>query len=321
MPIPILTISQREEDIVLGQDLAKANNLPHHAASSQHYIEKILTEFPQSIIFWDADHPGALRDKHPLFIKSTNQTLTRLTTPAKVFAVTTKPLNENEELNSLPCFGHHIFRRYIPPAPTLLSKLLGAALVSFPFGIDRYLPEGSESRTIKISQSKQKGPAVQAIQNVLERRGIPARLCSQVAQATDELLMNAIYDAPRTPEGAPLRKNMDRTQNVVLPNGETIELTISSCESYFAICVGDPYGTLKKETVLAFIRQNFKDSEYQPESGGHTGLGINGVIQSGFSLLFVCRPKWRTEVYLFFPKVANYRDFRKGFRFLSLLSE
>src|SRR5690606_17614161 len=125
-----------------------------------------------------------------------------------------------------------------------------------------------------------------------------------------ELVMNCIFDAPVDDKGVQFKKHLDRSQNLVLSSHEAVEIQIAFSDQYFGICVADQFGTLKKETVLRFIRQDFKNSEFKMEGEKKGGLGLNGIIQSGLSLLFICRPKVRTEVMLFFPRVKNFRDFR-----------
>ncbi len=313
MAIPVLAISNRAEDIALGERLAKDNNLPFHSTLARDRMRSLLMDFPQSLILWDADHAKALDETNPTSIKSINVILKELSKPQKIFAITDKPLNENKLLSEIGHFGHHVFRRFESPAPGILSRLLAASLIGYPFGIQRFVSEATKPRVITLKDSAQRPAVVQAVQNVFEKTGVPERLAAQIAQASDELLLNSIYSAP------PERPLTDT--NLVFPADKPIELTIANDEEYSVLCVADSYGTLKKEVVLSFIRQNFKNTSFEVEGPRKSGLGLNGVIQSGISLLFISRPKVRTEVFLFFPRVKNYKDFRKGFRFLSLLSD
>jgi hypothetical protein len=83
--------------------------------------------------------------------------------------------------------------------------------------------------------------------------------------------------------------------------------------------------SLKKETLLRFLAQDFHNSAYDPvrstaQSGAGAGLGLHGIHQAGLSLLFASAPGERTEVMIFFSMLASYKDFRSGFRFLSVLT-
>ncbi|MBC7693569.1 MAG: hypothetical protein H7222_17520 [Methylotenera sp.] len=305
---------------MLGKKIAEANQLPFMNALTPEKLTEILIDFPQALIFWDADHPFALQEGHARSIQAMAQVLASKTQPSKVFAITDKPLNLNQELSEIGCFGHHVFRRYPDPATEIFTKLLGAALVSYPLGVERYMPADAKARTILLKETKHKGPAIQAIQNILLKGGTPDRLCTQVVGALDEILINAIFTAPLDEDGAPTRKHLDRSTPLLLEGKHQIEITVSTSPLYSSICVADQFGSLKKDVLLSFIRQNFASSGFKLDPT-QAGLGLNGIMQSGLSLLFISRPKVRTEVIIFVPRVENFKDFRNSFRFLSLLSE
>ncbi len=48
------------------------------------------------------------------------------------------------------------------------------------------------------------------------------------------------------------------------------------------------------------------------------GLGLLGTLHAGLSLLFIVKPGVRSDVMIFFPRTKSYKDFREGFRFLSI---
>ena len=102
---------------------------------------------------------------------------------------------------------------------------------------------------------------------------------------------------------------------------EHVSVELAETEDYIGICVADKFGSLKKSLVLKFLGKDYQSTEYVPRTDDPgAGLGILGIIQSGLSLLFVSKPGVRTEVMLFFPRSPNYKQFKMGFRFVSLLS-
>lgn len=317
MNIPVVSISTRTEDIQLAKALAAANRLKHFAVTSDQEAKEVLTDYPQALVFWELDHPLPTGS---LSVPRIDTVLNLYSKPFRVFGITDKALNTYSKLSEIESFGHHLYRRFEGASEGLLSRLMAASFSPHPFGLQRYLPSDATLKTIQLTQSSHRNPAVQALENVLQKENITARLASAVARAVDELLMNAIFDAPVFPDGKPSRKHFDRAHNFTFETNEHIELSIGRSNDYLGVCVTDHFGMLSKEVVLSFIRQNFKKSPYNPESGKSHGLGLNGVIQSGLSLLFVSKPKSKTEVMVFFPRAQSYKDFREGFRFLSLLS-
>jgi hypothetical protein len=322
MAIPILSISFQPEDAFFGSRIAKIHGLPFYSSNDPKEIHNRLLSDPQTIVFWNADlHKTYLNQNNPGALQTINRLLVTHSKPNKVFMITEKPLSESKHIYDLgiKSFGHHLLRRYEDPAPELCSKIIGAALTPFPFGLDRYMPAEAQTRMITLKESKHRAIAVQAVKNTLTNNGVSERLSVQVTNALEELLLNAIFDAPADERNTQYRKGKDLQENIVFSDKEKIELTISNSQSYLGLSVSDSFGTLKKEVVLNIIRQNFKESSYEPDANRKSGLGINGLVQSGFSLLFVCKPGSKTEVMLFFPRVKNYKEFKKSFRFLSLL--
>lgn len=322
MAVPIVAVSSRSVDQEFAQKIADANQLPFVVAIHPDEIREITEENPQALLFWDADIKGNETTYTPQSIRGIVGALVQSTKPHKVFAITDRPLNECKHLNNDQCFGHHMIRQYRTPAPALFSRLIAAVLIPRPFGMERYMPQGSDVKSIVLKESGQRRVAVQAVENVLQKNGNPERLSVQIAGAVDELLMNAIFDAPVDKDGYPFRKELDRSEDFPFSSNRCVELMISYSDEYYGIGVSDPFGTLKKETILGFVRQNFKKDEFSSsDQGASGGLGLNGIIQSGLSLVFISHPGVRTDVMIFFPKVKTYKEFKSGFRFLSLLSE
>ncbi len=309
-----LLISERPDDLEFGEFLSSSNNLTFHLASTRDEVRYVLTDFPQTIVFWDAT------------AKSSNLiagTLQGVCSPHKVFAITDEPLNAYPELFKVPAFGHHVFRRYLEPAPRIYSRLVAAALTPYPFGLARFFPDSAPSNLITLKKSGQRKAAMEASQNVLRKLGLPSRVASSTAQAIDELLMNAMFDAPVDNKGVQFRKKLDRQSEFDLLGKDQVELELAWNDIAIGIRVGDNYGSLTKEQLLAFLSKNYQESAFSPAKSERqekgAGLGLYGITQSGLSVLFVSKPQVRTEVILIVPRAPDVRQFRSAFRFLSIL--
>lgn len=318
MAFELLLISERDSDLAFCGKLAKAVNFPFHNVHSRDQLKSFLIDHPECIIFWDCDHAEAGNEKNPKSVAAVGKILKDLGNPLKIFAITDKPLNQYPYLFKVPVFGHHIFRRFQEPALQLYPTVVQSLFVNYPFGLSRFFPEGTPNQKVVLTASKQKAPAVQAVQNVLGKMGVTNRLTGIIAQAVDELIMNAIFDAPHD-DGKPLRKALPRTEAFLFTPGEEVWLEMMMTDKYVGICVADGYGTLKKDVILGFLRKNYQEESYTNKKEGG-GLGLNEIIHSGLSVLFICKPDNRTEVMLFFPRTGNYKEFREGIRFVSLIT-
>lgn len=308
-----LVVSERPEDQRFGEFLAFANDLPVHVIDTPDGLQKALKDHPRSVVLWDAENPEKAVPMASVLGQSN--------LPSRVIAVTDQPLNSYEHLSQAPVFAHHFFRRYDEPAPTLYPRLVAAVLASAPFGLQRYFPEGATSNKIVITRSGQKRAAVEAIQNFFLKQSVNTRLASLVAQACDELLMNAIFDAPILPNGMPLRRGTSRDADFELIAQEHVHLELASGDDYVGICVSDQFGSLKKSVLMGFLSKDYQGEDYVVRKGDPgAGLGLHGMVQTGLSMLFVSKPGVRTEVMVFFARNASYKNFRAGFRFFSVIA-
>src|ERR1041385_3825012 len=194
MAAHFLMISERKDDLEFGQFLAAANNLPFHLASTRAEVRHILTDNPQTVVFWNAE-------MDPSTNAGIAESLAKMVPPSKVFTITSESLNTYPELIQSQAFGHHLLRRYEDPAPLIFSRLVGAALTPFPFGLLRYFPDDTRSTPITLKRSSHKTAVVDALQNVLTKQQAPPRIAALVAQSADELVMNAVFDAPVDAKG------------------------------------------------------------------------------------------------------------------------
>ncbi len=181
------------------------------------------------------------------------------------------------------------------------------------------MPPSTQIRKIVLKKSAQRKAVIGGMHNLLSKTGTPPQLIQMAIQTTDEILMNAIFDAPFSGDCYYQRKT-ERNKDFNFTEKEYVELDLAVGPGYLAICARDQFGSLKKESVLAFIRKNYEKQEYKIKEDDHgAGLGIYGILQSGMSLLFCSRPNTKTEVTLFIPIVKNMKTFRNSFRFFSFI--
>ncbi len=323
MPTTLVTVSARPEDELFGKAVADMAKMEFAKAARHTDLRKIIKEKKDVVIFWDVDHPEAIEISSPLSISNIGQVLRGVVPAEQVFVISTNPLNSTPYIFNLPIFSHHIYRQFEAPAPQLASFLVKACKSKAgAFGLVNYLPEGQAPRKITLKHSRERRAVIEALSKIMEKAGIPTQLNAIATQAVDEMLMNAIFDAPiRGSNNETYRRKVDRAADFVLKDREMVEIEFANCEGYYGICVRDQFGSLKKDSVLQYIRKDYEKTEYKVKEGGDpgAGLGIYGILQGGLSLLFAARANNRTEVMLFLPQVTGMKNFRKSFRFFSFV--
>jgi hypothetical protein len=152
----------------------------------------------------------------------------------------------------------------------------------------------------------------------------PPQVQTLAVQTTDELIMNAVFDAPFKKDsggaGNFYRRPIERNQDFPLTGREEVEIELAFCKSYFAIQVRDHFGSLKKDAVLQYIRRDYETTAYKAQdSDPGAGLGIYGILQSGLSLVFASKEGEKTEVTIFVPVIKSMKAFRSAFRLFGFL--
>jgi hypothetical protein len=182
------------------------------------------------------------------------------------------------------------------------------------FEVGNLFSDKTKTQKLRIKRVSHKSAAVDGIQNVLNKLGIKDRLAALVAQAADELILNAIFDAPIVGDIRPLSYR-PRHLEVELDDNEIVEIQLAANAQYMCLSVTDRFGSLPVLTAARALSQKAKERE----KSGKTGLA--GIFNSGLSLIMLSKPKVSTEMILVFPRVDNFKEFRNGFRFFSFIPD
>ncbi len=235
--------------------------------------------------------------------------------------LTTQPLEKVDYLIKSPLFGNLIQKNYgsVEAAGTHYGRLLRSTLEDRAFGLSRLLKPGTKIQVVKLTKAKQKQDAVEAVKSYLMAAKYQARVASLISNAVDELLMNAIFDAPVDELGKPLLSSTQRTADLHLDGKSAVELHLGYDGTYVAFSAIDHYGSIDRNKLLNHISKIYTEEEYKVRQNvAGAGIGLATVYRSGGSFFFVSEARERTEVTVFFRKTENYREFKEQFRFIAM---
>ena len=108
---------------------------------------------------------------------------------------------------------------------------------------------------------------------------------------TDELLSNAVHNAPVDASGAHYRRDLARDSELELDEAHQVGLRWGCDARYLAIEVTDRFGSLDRDTILESLGKNDVRDE-----GGGAGMGITLAYRSCDHLVFNLAPGYRTEI-------------------------
>jgi hypothetical protein len=120
------------------------------------------------------------------------------------------------------------------------------------------------------------------------------RQASNIAQLADEMIMNAMYDAPHDEDGRP-RYAHRRKEPIHLAPHERPIFGYGSDGTRIVISVTDPFGRLTREAVFGGLHRALSTGRMDT-SGGGAGLGMMLIYQAAKVVFFDVLPNVRTQV-------------------------
>ena len=159
------------------------------------------------------------------------------------------------------------------------------------FGAEKYLLWGTDLHETQLARSSQRAELVGELAERVRARGQSARVASMAMLVADELISNAIHNAPVDPAGAHYRKELPRDRELPLDERHGVRLRWGCDARYLAIEVTDRFGTLEQGAILAALAR----SDVR-QAGGGAGMGLALTYRSCDQLVFNLAPGTRTEV-------------------------
>jgi hypothetical protein len=160
-------------------------------------------------------------------------------------------------------------------------------------GSHELLGWGSSTVVFRPTTTGDLGHAVQAVEAVSTRFGVARRVAAMAAEASHELLMNAMYDAPHDRRGRP-RYAGDRQASITLDEQEIPLLRVTIDSDWLALDAVDPFGRLTRDVFLGSL-VNAQTSCASGAVGSAVTAGPGGA-RLGLYKLFASCTSLRAEV-------------------------
>ncbi len=121
----------------------------------------------------------------------------------------------------------------------------------------------------------------------------------------DELSSNTLYNAPVDDNGIPLFRRTDRSEDVVLEDKTSVNVTVSEDDDAYHICCSDTYGSLFADTVKNYL---FREIVAPQQREGGAGIGLSLIFENCNSLLYNIELNSKTEVTAVIRKFKKNKD-------------
>ncbi len=182
------------------------------------------------------------------------------------------------------------------------AKLLSGDI----FGLQKYLAWGAKVHETSINTYEEKRVALLTVAQHAKQVGARRHVIGKIESVTDELLMNALYDAPAVREGTTPQQHAGTPADVTTSRAEEAALMRYACDGhYFAVSVQDNYGELHKEAILDHLSRARAEKGAprfgnNPGSASGAGLGLYFILSSVTRFIANIDRGQRTEVICLF---------------------
>lgn len=316
----LLLLSGAPEDRDFAAQVAQTAGLSLVSTADAPEAARIIDRESPAAVFVDASSE-ALYAAFESAIQSTLGLFSPKLNANVIHFIVSKDVGGFAPLLKSPLFGSLLLRDYGDIAESgrryglLVKRSVGDERV---FGLERLLSPGVRIQTVRITASSQKQEAVEAVRNFLLAAKFQNRMASVISNAVDEILMNAIFDAPADELGRNTLSSTSRAASFQLEGRSVVEMRVAFDGSCAALSVLDQFGTLDKAKLLAHLSRDYSRSEYKVRAAAAgAGIGLATVFHSGASLIFATESGTKTEVTVFFSRAENFRKFKSQFRFIS----
>ncbi len=173
------------------------------------------------------------------------------------------------------------------------------------FGIEKYLPEGTPVNYARLRDFEGRGKAIDTVLEFAEQSNMRRQVRSAIGQVCEELLMNALYDAPVDNEGNPIFAEVDPHERVHSRSPRPVSIRYAATDQMFAIAVRDRFGRLAKNTILSYIEKCIKSPNQIDRKTYGAGLGLYLVANAAASYIVNVAYGIATEVVCTFDRGAK----------------
>lgn len=138
------------------------------------------------------------------------------------------------------------------------------------FGIEKYVPPGTEIHLCRLRDYAGRQKALDEILAFADKAGVRRQVRAAVAQVCEELLMNALYDAPVGQDGEPLFAEVGTKERLGQRSPRPVSIRYAAADTRLLVGVRDRFGRLTKDVILRYINKCLR-SPGGPDGGQGPG--------------------------------------------------
>ncbi len=185
-----------------------------------------------------------------------------------------------------------------------LASLANRIVADDLFGLDKVIGSEAVIHDHVVAEFRDKVTCMAKVAAFVEHSGIAARYQEPIQQCCDEMLMNALYDAPVDANGTHVFAGVSPRQRITQRTAQTVAVQYAYDGRRFAISVRDSFGTLGREILLRYLDKCLRVDHQLDRKAGGAGVGLYLVLNSASTVYFHVLPGIATEAVCIFDTGA-----------------
>ena len=178
---------------------------------------------------------------------------------------------------------------------TLLSAMATRVLAGDIFGLEKHIRWGTQIHNFLVGDYQEKSLCISQLAEFAEAMGVRRKYRESIEQCADEMLMNALYDAPVDEQGRPIFSEIPTKTRISLRVEQKVVVQYVCDGKQFVIAVRDAFGTLERSTVLRYLHKCLHSEQQIDRKTGGAGLGLYFITNSSSGVFFNVLPGVATE--------------------------
>lgn len=184
----------------------------------------------------------------------------------------------------------------------MLQVTVGKFVSGDLFGIEKYLPPATEVHLTRLRDYQGRQNAIDEVLGFADRSGVRRQVRQAIGQVCEELLMNALYDAPVDENGQRIFEHVDTKERLERLAPRPVSIRYAIVDDQFAVSVRDRFGTLDKATILRFIDKCIRSPNQIDRKVYGAGLGLYLIANAATNYVINIAPGVATEVVCTFDR-------------------
>jgi hypothetical protein len=167
--------------------------------------------------------------------------------------------------------------------PHVLQSLARRVLTNEIFGLHQVISGEVESLVCSYADRRR---CSAHISYYLAARGIARKHHARIEQCVDEMLMNALYDAPVHPDGTPVFAGVTVRERVRMRLATTVTIQYAYDGARFVVGVRDSFGSLTRHTVMRVLQKCLSAEDKIDRKAGGAGVGLYLMVNAASAVSF-----------------------------------